>query len=57
MKKILKALWHDVLVQFGFRPCCDNQKIVQRVCTPEFYSYECTNCGNIKSGGGFSSHL
>ena len=55
--KILKALWHDILVQFGFRPCCDKQKIVQRVSTPEYYSYECLNCGNIKSGGGFSSHL
>jgi hypothetical protein len=55
--KILKELWHGVLVYWGLRPCCDNQKIREIVSTPEYYSYECLNCGNIKSGGGFSRML
>ena len=52
---MFKEIIHEILVYFGIRPCCDAPKIVERTSLPEFYQYECLNCGNTRSGGA-SSH-
>lgn len=49
--KILKELWHGLLVHFGLRPCCDNPNIKANRDSVYYYEYECKNCGNIKTGG------
>jgi hypothetical protein len=46
----MRDLIHWVLVYFGIRKCCDNQKIVANRDSVYYYEYECKNCGYIKAG-------
>lgn len=39
------------LVHLGIVECYENPRIVERISTPYYYLYECTNCGTRRSGG------
>ncbi len=47
------GIWNAILVGLGIRPCCDKQKLKSNSNLPEYYEYECENCGRIYRGGNF----
>lgn len=51
------GIWNAILVQLGIRPCCDKQKLQSNIETPQYYEYECTNCGHVYRGGSFNQHI
>jgi hypothetical protein len=52
---IMKGLWHALLVHFGIRNCCDNQKIVANHHSIYYYEFECENCGHVKTNTPFAN--